>query len=1857
MSEGSKLQKVQVLEEGWKKQAEKLCREFQTMGGEMIIVARQPSRQLFACCTSNAEKGMVKNFSTFKECLPLPQKFVKITPGAANKSTKLNNEKAKITTETQMEKGKKLIATTSDKQENRNPETSISKTTKESLKRKILTGEKISEKSEQEDEIFCDLDLEVTEEPGPEEVSEKQDKTNNKTETSKKPKTSNAAGKDIKISLAINKPVLRASLAQSSEKSSDKGNERISPNAAEIKSNQTNKPSILSRKSHTPKSEAVPKCQASDIVLQFSVPPSQSQSTSTGSGSVSSKPGSQTNTVSSKIVLPVFLSSKEAVISSGVTGKDSGNSSALTLTTSSAGSPLVSNLASHVQKENSSELKSKEAQAKGAPQKETLNMVLVRDSNQQLCLVPQPSKDGKVQLVGNQVSIPLTSSQAQSANNTSSTPLQSGFVLVPSSLTSSGSTTVAPRKATTTPQKILPKGDKTTAQNNQTTKDLNDTPTTIPTSLPKVFILAAPNSMSSALKSNRTGYIVPMPATPNPAVSQAGAAAALLSNGTEASTATPKDQTNSTSQLQFVDKETDDPEEEAEQNVSQEGASPKSQDKEKASVSTKKTNKVSVAKSPFVRVGNSMYRLVVMNGQQFLVPVQQLMRYGQKMTTTSTDHKKTKLPKSKKRKREEGKDSDSGKKQKTSHAPSSKNPTNVPVEKFVESESDPEEEDLSEINEMIERRSKFNESGQPSPSQGPVDKPKSGDETQAHENEQGDSTTPKPNLNDAQDKEQGFSTNPQPIVLKQENENGFSTDPQPEPSIIPKQENEHGSSENSQENPPAIQQQASDHGYSVQQEDIPPAPCIMCSFKTCYWKPMADHMRRRHGSKRYCIKCNNFMASSRFYTHNCTRRGINKNRKQICLICSRLASSALELIKHYRVSHRTDIEKHCHSNSLYRSVRSQKIFVCKGCGTLEYSEQNMLIHIRKLHFCELNKNKEQQSQGVQKKEPVCVCPVCLFHFPEEEHLKYHINIFHSGKRDDRGTVECSLCDNTFTSSDELFNHYKTHTPNVKYRCVLCAQHNEPMNSLEEVQRHREIFHPVNKHVEALLLCPEPECQETFHEDIDFVLHTIRHQIGTKYSHTCAKCDFSTSSEILLAKHESKFHYESEKRCHFCTKRFKMPEHLTKHMLLHKTMEKSTSGSDTTFICDRCGQINTSAKKHRRHMSKHKEKDRNEETPCKVCGEVFVSATNAAKHMFKCHPEEEHNLQLPIYPCAYCDYVSLYRGDYRRHMSTHKRTNHFVCKICDRGFKDRPGLRSHLKLHKQGRNHRKFRCFACHLDRDGIRMKSHLTTENHKMNCKLAGINLDDYNNDLLNLFPSKGEALKLPRKDLIQKSYIDQCEKVHKEHCKRASLLMVEEKSYTVVTPDGDEIQLDMPSKNPKCEECGLLFKSVEDLEEHREHVRLLELSANRNYCLCEVCDVHFFDRIGAAKHATLKDHIEKCRLKGVEPDDILKKNNISKDVSFEKRKEMPKHGYRCTVCDAYFASRDKKAVHITKDIHVQKCQELGLDPADDHFEDLTEPSNEEKLPNKHDKERKKISRIEKAISKRKKLKLDSIELMGVQVPRLISFECLVCGVMLAGRIQGIDHLNTTIHREKCSSLGIQSTPGNLGVRVSDVKSVVGKSLPQILGVATDTVFPISNEERGVYVRQIVEAEMATKNFSKMKYRILKIRPDSNDAEVVVAELRDEEMDTMQQSAEVPPESITAEVNYNLPQTAEDETSYSAQKLSYLIESLSNSITSDTQSSVQQGPTVPLSTPSPKQSILYKPRSALKSTSGKKGISKKGNVLKPSKKQQKKSASSNEVAVESAMEVDQIFYQGVAGVNEIEISEDIDFETVSFESF
>lgn len=373
------------------------------------------------------------------------------------------------------------------------------------------------------------------------------------------------------------------------------------------------------------------------------------------------------------------------------------------------------------------------------------------------------------------------------------------------------------------------------------------------------------------------------------------------------------------------------------------------------------------------------------------------------------------------------------------------------------------------------------------------------------------------------------------------------------------------------------------------------------------------------------------------------------------------------------------------------------------------------------------------------------------------------------------------------------------------------------------------------------------------------------------------------------------------------------------------------------------------------------------------------------------------------------------------------------------------------------------------------MRTHLQGEPHKNNCQLAGIDVQNYNQDLLNAMPSKSEMLERPRNSDDEKSYIDRCVKIHEDHCQKAARVIAERETYSVMMSDGQELQIDMQSNNAQCQECGLVFKTDADLEEHRRFVKRIGFKALRNNFTCQVCDIYLFGKITVVEHAGTERHIELCQRKGIDPDDVLDKNKIPNKLRIAKRKQISRDGYRCKICDIYLKSKESKDSHIEKAFHVDKCQELGVDPAGDHFEDYNDEKKLKKKVKTWQQERvkkPKEMKRDKVITTRKKRRV-MIELQGVKVPKMVAFGCLVCGVDLSDRTQTIDHLNTSKHIINCVCRGIHSGPANLKIIMDDYHSVIGKSIAELLGIPSTSTFPLSETDKTLYQKQIQEAESA----------------------------------------------------------------------------------------------------------------------------------------------------------------------------------------
>lgn len=578
------------------------------------------------------------------------------------------------------------------------------------------------------EEMTCSFGIDDTEEPDPSEHQKKKSGTKH---------TTKAKHKNVASAL------LAQSLKQiSSQEIATKEKKTDSQQGTLSKRILTKVPPILSKKhanKTSAKSETAPLHMSSENVNQIRETASKSKSLKTETVSTVALSESmfqlQTSTASSSVVTPIIISSTEATIIQNSGLCKSGT--AQTLTTPTFVGPVSSSRVSHGKMEKSgNQVQTKVDGQVDAPP--NVNLMLVGTPNR-YCLIQQPTDTNTVQLVANQLPVPqtnllLTSNPLLAGVTTNSSMTQSGIVL----MTPSQASLHTPYTCTTTStalKRILPAAPPATQNKNPDTSHTTqigtasqmETPvvsshaelslpiSTPSTTLPKVFILAAPNSMSSMLKANRTGFIVPVSTTPNSTMTGITSKAPCIDTVTSPDDHKTEENPASQLLLSFIKKElqtpaiedkksniTDDKvsnskEEVRDKNLPESGNTekllvpPKQDEKSKSETKDSlvkigskeevrgeyspkfgKTEKLLVPpkqnersqsemKGSLMKIGSALYHFVVKDGQQYLVPISQQLLSGQAMIPASTLPQRTELSKAtklsswKKRKHEDRK--------------------------------------------------------------------------------------------------------------------------------------------------------------------------------------------------------------------------------------------------------------------------------------------------------------------------------------------------------------------------------------------------------------------------------------------------------------------------------------------------------------------------------------------------------------------------------------------------------------------------------------------------------------------------------------------------------------------------------------------------------------------------------------------------------------------------------------------------------------------------------------------------------------------------------------------------------------------------------------------------------------------------------------------------------------------------------------------------------------------------------------------------------------------------------------------------------------------------------------------------
>ena len=195
---------------------------------------------------------------------------------------------------------------------------------------------------------------------------------------------------------------------------------------------------------------------------------------------------------------------------------------------------------------------------------------------------------------------------------------------------------------------------------------------------------------------------------------------------------------------------------------------------------------------------------------------------------------------------------------------------------------------------------------------------------------------------------------------------------------------------------------------------------------------------------------------------------------------------------------------------------------------------------------------------------------------------------------------------------------------------------------------------------------------------------------------CQYCDFDTTSNPSLKKHENTHTKDKFFLCDECDKRYNDISDLSKHKASH-------AGSVKCDLCSKTLKSTFCLSRHKRRMHGQNGKTENDEKHiCEVCSSVLKTREYLYKHMKKVHCE-------PSLMCSMCDkkfktkyhlkqHEGLHTGDFKTtectvcglvikgnsksritsHMESHSKTTNLKCENCEYYFR----CQSNLVQHKQ-----------------------------------------------------------------------------------------------------------------------------------------------------------------------------------------------------------------------------------------------------------------------------------------------------------------------------------------------------------------------------------------------------------------------------------------------------------------------------------------------------------------------------------------------------------------------------------------------
>nr|CAI5823494.1 unnamed protein product [Callosobruchus analis] len=517
--------------------------------------------------------------------------------------------------------------------------------------------------------------------------------------------------------------------------------------------------------------------------------------------------------------------------------------------------------------------------------------------------------------------------------------------------------------------------------------------------------------------------------------------------------------------------------------------------------------------------------------------------------------------------------------------------------------------------------------------------------------------------------------------------------------------------------------------------------CAKCTFKTTLKSKIIRHMSVHSDSKLSklrkltCVHCVATFRDKKELDDHVLKKHPDFNTSITsdifqCTECMVFKTTQMFRLKRHMAVHKDKITcSHCDATFRERSRMDEhilknhpefitsitrKIYKCTDCTYKTTTKSSFVSH--------MSEHLGTSSSGKR------TCVHCNTTLSQKMSLDEHILRMHPEfiKSLTKSIYQCTECIYKTTAKFRLKRHMLVHKRDNT--CIHCY---EPFRQRAALDKHILKNHPVliTPVTSKLDECAESTYKASIKKSHIKAIH-VTGRISSQALYrkvdndlfTCDCCSYSTYSQRQLIRHFKEHRHKKTvlvskpdinvHKCTVCRVVFKSKKalvgHGTKHRVsicIHCDAKFKNNNTRDDHVAIKHKNINTitieSACSNRnktnfdRQVSTHSEPASSNKHVCIHCDATFKSKQTLDDHVVKKHP----NLTKKIYECSECEFRTILRRDFSRHMSTHRESvpsnKYLPCAHCNAAFNRRLHLDDHVvKKHPNFINSVTRKIFEC-----------------------------------------------------------------------------------------------------------------------------------------------------------------------------------------------------------------------------------------------------------------------------------------------------------------------------------------------------------------------------------------------------------------------------------------------------------------------------------------------------------------------------------------------------------------------------------